>query len=121
LYAYLYVHRRRRERERGGGGGGLATIFAHFPHTYQTYTRSHPSMYQKYNNNNNNNNNNRLGHMSLNATTWQDRDGVKVRASSGLSAADYFGFAMESLFLWGKIIRELGVCVKYERERERET
>lgn len=50
----------------------------------------------------------RLGHMSLNSSTWKDRDGVKVRASSGLSAADYFGFAMESLFLWGKIIRELG-------------
>lgn len=32
-----------------------------------------------------------------------------MRAASGLSAADYFGFSMESLFLWGKIIKELAV------------
>lgn len=34
---------------------------------------------------------------------------VKLRAASGLGAADYFGFSMESLFLWGKIIKELAV------------
>ena len=50
-----------------------------------------------------------LAHMALNATTWGDPSRVKLRAARGLSAADYFGFNMDSLFLWGKIIRELAV------------
>jgi len=47
-----------------------------------------------------------LGHMGLNASTWRDKASVKVRAASGLGAADYFdvaGLNFEQTFLWGKV------------------
>lgn len=45
-----------------------------------------------------------IEHIKLNGSTWSDPDGIKLRAASGLGAADYFitGYA-----LWGKLIQNL--------------
>ena len=45
-----------------------------------------------------------IEHIMLNRTNWQDPDGIKLRASSGLGAADYF---ITGYNLWGKLIQNL--------------
>ena len=48
-------------------------------------------------------------HMSLNATTWRDPEGIRLRASSGLGSSDYFlASAVEGFFIWGNLVKELG-------------
>lgn len=44
-------------------------------------------------------------HLALNLTSWNDPDEIRVRASSGLSAADSFG----PLNLWGELIVNLAL------------
>ena len=43
-------------------------------------------------------------HLSLNASTWRDPEGVRVRPASGLAAADSFGYVVN---VWGEIIANL--------------
>ena len=50
-------------------------------------------------------------HLALNKTTWDDLDGISVRASTGLSAADAFG----PLNLWGELLRNLAILDYDER------
>lgn len=50
-------------------------------------------------------------HLALNKTTWDDLDGISVRASTGLSAADAFG----PLNLWGELLRNLAMLDYDER------
>ena len=44
-------------------------------------------------------------HLALNGTTWDDPADIKVRASSGLGAADAFG----PLNLWGELMANLAI------------
>ncbi len=50
-------------------------------------------------------------HLALNKSTWDDLDGISVRASTGLSAADAFG----PLNLWGELLRNLAILDYDER------
>ena len=50
-------------------------------------------------------------HLALNKTTWDDLEGISVRASTGLSAADAFG----PLNLWGELLRNLAILDYDER------
>lgn len=46
-----------------------------------------------------------MDHMSLNLTTGLDPEGVKLRATEGLQAVDYF---MPGYHVWAKLIEALG-------------
>ena len=48
-----------------------------------------------------------LEHMKLNETTWEDPDGIRLRAVLGLGAADYFMKGMGEYYLWGPLIENL--------------
>eukprot|EP00948_MAST-09A_sp_MAST-9A-sp1_P001071 g1071.t1 len=48
-----------------------------------------------------------LEHMSLNHSTWGDKEGIKLRASSGLGAADYFLPGLRQTYVLGNLISEL--------------
>jgi len=45
-----------------------------------------------------------MEHLALNQTTWLDPNDIKLRASSGLGAADYF---LGDYWVWGKVIENL--------------
>ena len=47
-----------------------------------------------------------LRHMQQNESTWSDPFGKRVRAASGLSAADYF-LSPDTYYIWGPIIANL--------------
>ena len=53
-----------------------------------------------------------LEHMKLNESTWDDPDGIHLRASSGFEAADYF---MTGYYLWGPLIENMADCVMTSR------
>ena len=51
-----------------------------------------------------------INHMKLDPKTWDDPKNIKLRAASGLGAADYF---IQGYYVWGKVIQELA-AVGYE-------
>ena len=48
-----------------------------------------------------------LEHLTLNATTHSDADGVKLRAVDGFSAADYWLSEMGGFWVWAPVLQAL--------------